>query len=303
MTDRHAYCIIAHDQPQQLARLVKLIDDPRNDVFILIDAKKDIKPFKDSVKACRSRLAFVANRPRIYWGHYSLIAATLRLFESAIGESDASRVHLLSGDDMPLMSQDEIHQICDVDFPNDEFVDFSTDKQEKRAAYQRVAYHIPLRRYARPSRSVGHQLFRLVRWATLKVCRPKDPGIEIHKGANWISLTRQATEYLLSKESKIAQVFGKSIIGDELFVQTILMASPFASHIHNNGALRAIDWQRGDPYTWRISDKHQLLESGAMFARKFNPDTDPEIISAIEHHVLNKQNDNEKNKNENPHRQ
>ena len=40
--NKHAYCIIAHNEPKILATLVELIDDERNDIFLLVDKKTDI---------------------------------------------------------------------------------------------------------------------------------------------------------------------------------------------------------------------------------------------------------------------
>lgn len=37
--DRHAYCIMAHGNWQQLQLLVTLIDDRRNDIYLHVDEK------------------------------------------------------------------------------------------------------------------------------------------------------------------------------------------------------------------------------------------------------------------------
>lgn len=42
---RHAYCIIAHSNPQQLWHLIDLLDDERNDIYIHVDQKVDIQAF------------------------------------------------------------------------------------------------------------------------------------------------------------------------------------------------------------------------------------------------------------------
>lgn len=51
--NRHAYLIIAHDQPELLQILISLIDDVRNDIFITIDSRTDINIFKN-IKAQNS---------------------------------------------------------------------------------------------------------------------------------------------------------------------------------------------------------------------------------------------------------
>lgn len=39
MEDKHAYCIMAHHNWHQLQKLVNCLDDVRNDIHLLIDAK------------------------------------------------------------------------------------------------------------------------------------------------------------------------------------------------------------------------------------------------------------------------
>ena len=36
---RHAYLIMAHNEPEVLVRLLTDIDDPRNDIFLHLDTK------------------------------------------------------------------------------------------------------------------------------------------------------------------------------------------------------------------------------------------------------------------------
>ena len=38
-TDKHAYCIMAHNNWEQLQLLVSAIDDSRNDIYLHIDKK------------------------------------------------------------------------------------------------------------------------------------------------------------------------------------------------------------------------------------------------------------------------
>ncbi len=52
---RHAYCIIAHNDPYCLQSLINTIDDERNDIFLILDKKSDIKDFA-GIKTRKSRL-------------------------------------------------------------------------------------------------------------------------------------------------------------------------------------------------------------------------------------------------------
>lgn len=49
---RHAYCIIAHNQPRLLWRLLSLLDDERNDIYLHIDKKADYQKLIGGGYAC-----------------------------------------------------------------------------------------------------------------------------------------------------------------------------------------------------------------------------------------------------------
>lgn len=46
--------------------------------------------------------------------------------------------------------------------------------------------------------------------------------------------------------------------------------------------LRHIDWIRGNPYTFTINDKEELLSSNNLFARKFSTSKDTDIINLLQ---------------------
>ena len=45
--------------------------------------------------------------------------------------------------------------------------------------------------------------------------------------------------------------------------------------------MREVDWNRGDPYVWRIDDFDTLMSSEKLFARKFDEKVDNEIINKL----------------------
>ena len=49
----------------------------------------------------------------------------------------------------------------------------------------------------------------------------------------------------------------------------------------HHSIVRLIDWKRGAPYTFRYSDKEELIKSDMLFCRKFDEHIDSDIISAI----------------------
>lgn len=124
MMERHPYCIIAHNYPDQLAVLVNALSDERNTIFIHIDKKTKIEPFIKCVTNVNSNVKFIKKRKKVYWGHSSQIEAELNLLEAVDNEKEAfSRIHLISGVDFPLKSQNEIHDYF-LKHKTEEFIDF-----------------------------------------------------------------------------------------------------------------------------------------------------------------------------------
>ena len=50
--EKHAYLFIAHNNWEQLSFLINILDDPRNDFFILIDAKAKTFDENDFLRSC-----------------------------------------------------------------------------------------------------------------------------------------------------------------------------------------------------------------------------------------------------------
>lgn len=136
---RHAYLIIAHNEPELLATLVHMIDDERNDIYIHIDSKSDKNQFKD-VKTKHSDLLYV-ERIDVRWGDISQVKAELVLMEAAIRNKKYSFYHIISGVDLPINNQNYIHGICER-FQDKSFVGFASGPQNEKDIINRTGvYH------------------------------------------------------------------------------------------------------------------------------------------------------------------
>ena len=106
--NKHAYLIIAHNNFILLEKLLLLLDDERNDLYLHVDLKCkefNFPKFKNLVK--KSNLIFI-DRMNVKWGDSSQVEVELKLLEAAIKNSYAY-YHLISGVDLPIKSQDYIH--------------------------------------------------------------------------------------------------------------------------------------------------------------------------------------------------
>src|SRR5258708_4475128 len=80
---RLAYLIMAHDQPEQLARLVNALDCEGARFYIHIDKKSDAKPFH-RLLGKRENVHVLPNRVRVNWMGFSLVEVSLRLLALAV---------------------------------------------------------------------------------------------------------------------------------------------------------------------------------------------------------------------------
>lgn len=109
MNEKHAYLIIAHTQFELLDVLLELLDYAENDIYLHIDKKVeniDIDRLHGLVR--RAKLTILNTRIDVEWGTYSQIECELQLLEEATKKKH-SYYHLMSGVDLPLKSQKEIH--------------------------------------------------------------------------------------------------------------------------------------------------------------------------------------------------
>ena len=296
---RHAYMILAHSGWNQLERLLTLLDDPDNDVYVHIDRKaKDCPVDRLRAAAEHSRVALCSEFD-VYWGCYVMVEAELLLLEQA-RQTGYDYYHLLSGADLPLKPQREIHAFFEQNRGR-EFVHFAPDaaREGNPGIVRRTRLYHPLQRFRRGFRQpVLNKMAVLVDRAQMaaQLClgvdrMKKHPGLEIRYGSQWFSITDALAAHLLAQRSMIREVFRCTSCADELFVQTLVHNSEFRERLYHpvyDGSRlanqRYIDWSgstNGSPHTFRMADFDAIVSSGCLFARKFSMDADPALFDRI----------------------
>lgn len=282
---KHAYLIMAYNNFYVLEKLLLLLDDDRNDIYIHIDKKTpdfDLTYFKNLIK--KSSMTFI-KRKNVYWADYSQVDVTLALLEAAVEHDEYHYYHLLSGADLPIKSQDYIHEFFQD--KNCEFLGIVP--QVFWYSMRRVKYYFPFlnttyyRNYKLLKALVS--IFVLLQ-RFLRINRLKDYDLKIYNGWTWFSISNNFAKYLLDKKQMIAHLFQKTLASDELFVHTMAYNSDFKERIYDltdlkNGSMRYIDWKRGNPYVFRTVDFEDLMSSKYLFARKFDENIDKDIVNRI----------------------
>lgn len=288
--NRHAFLIMAHNNFYILERLIELLDNIKNDIFIHIDIKAKGMDFNKLSSLTKHSNIYFVKRKNVQWGGYSQINCELALLKTAV-KIGYGYYHLISGCDMPLKPLQFIHEFFDNNY-GCEFIHFDSLQADKRIN-ERVMYYYFFQEYKNRLRLISLPLklvddFLVWIQKKLNINRLKNLNIKLQKGSNWFSITDELAGYVISKEEWIKKTFKYTACCDELFLQTLVINSYFKDRLYNKGfdnnylsIMRYIDWNRGIPYVWRLKDFNELIESPYIFARKFDQNIDIEIVMRI----------------------
>lgn len=276
---KHAFLIIAHCNEKNLINLIKSIDFQDNHIFIHLDKKWKNVDYNSIVKAAKLSKVSIFSQINVKWGGSSQVRVEMLLFEKAYKNGEYDYYHLLSGQDICIKRQSELHRFFDEN-SGMEFISFCKDDWQKKEQ-NRVKYY-----YMQSGRSKFKTFFNrafVLAQKILRIDRRKRSGLTFVGGSNWVSITGDFCKYLLQKKDYILKVFGCSFCADELFVQTMVFNSPFKQKLYipcQDGLktygeeyaclanMRKIDWNRGTPYTFVESDFEEIVASPYMFVRK-----------------------------------
>lgn len=285
---KHAYLIIAHNNFYVLKKELQLIDDERNDIYIHIDKKvKDFDFEKYKIICRKSKVYYVNKRFNCKWGDSSLVKAEMQLFSEAYKKGYAY-YHLLSGSDLPIKSQDYIHDFFDRN--RYEFIELAPGKHDIYE-FRWGRYHfdqtMPFIKKAAPYLDIIQD--------RLKVNRINNLNMKIYKGSEWVSLSHNGVGLLIKNKNFIRKRTWLSLCSDEIYKQTLIFNSELAGSVYPKTDIRLIDWERHEgesPHTFTIDDYDMIKNSECLFARKFVEKVDRDIIDSVFELVTNKKGEN-----------
>lgn len=277
---KHAFLIIAHTCENDLINLVKSIDFEYNDIFIHADKKWKDCDFNKVCKTAKfSKIKFIDKRNSVVWGDVSQIKTEMLLISNAVREDEYSYLHLLSGQDICIKGQIELHEFFESN-EGKEFLCFCGNDWQADAQKRIKYYHLKCGRK-------GYKLFLDKIFIKLqqifKVNRLKNTDYKYVGGSNWASITYKFAKYLLDNESLIYKNFSRSFCADEIYKHTLAYNSEFKGNVYllnqaekNDDAdpnmqisnMRIIDWVRGKPYVFTEADFNEIISSPCMFVRK-----------------------------------
>lgn len=231
----------------------------------------------ETLALSKARLFVLEQRVDVRWGNLSQIKAEYVLFEEALKHGPYAYYHLLSGQDLPIKSQDYIHQFFD-EHQGKEFVGINHGAEFEWDCRRKMMRYWLFTSFTRSKYGALNAITKrfnkyLSMLLMLFLHRPK---MDFAKGANWVSITQACVEYVVSQKPFVLKRFNYTFCPDEFFLQTLVWNHPtfraalYSEQDEYEGCMRLIDWKRGNPYVWTLADKEELKQSNRLFARKFD---------------------------------
>ncbi len=289
-----AYLIIAHTDPKQCSNLISALDSECAHFFVHVDKKVELRPFLENIRTTKSHLVYVKERNEVYWGGYSVVRATIKLISNAV--NSGIRFHkyvLMSGVDYPIKSCSYIQNKLFRD--DKDYIDFFTLPglcwESQRGGLDRIRfYHFNDYKLTNPrsklliGRMVGGISKKYGEYFPRKIPR----GWTIYGGHQFWALSHSSVQYILEsieKYPEIVRFFKWTYVPDESFFQTILLNSDRRDNLVNDH-LRFVLWEREDPAVFVDEDYDSIVQSKALFARKFDSIRSRSLIHRINRDIL-----------------
>jgi hypothetical protein len=265
-----AYLIMLHDRPQQALRLLRAIDAPEHIYVLHVDRRAPPEVAAAIDAGIRDR----PNAVRLESGYctyngWGIMDAQLRGISRALEAPGWEFFVNLSAQDYPLRSQDEIASALRP-HAGQSLLDMVDQREEWPGSLGRIErYYIEVRG----------------RLAALPgVPRRYPPGVRPFAGGQWMILSREACEHLVSSDAQLARLrrfYRHTVLPDEGFIHTALANSPLRSKLVN-GSRRYVEFVGDRPRTLTAADVERLATTGTLFARKFDAATEPAALDAAD---------------------
>lgn len=245
-------------------------------IYVHLDKKSTI-----DISRVHNNAIIVRKRVDVGWGEFSQVKATLNgLKQIFIEQTDFSHVILISGQDYPLQSPENISSFLDRNLKNNFIQYFEIPDTGKYSNFKWRYNHYHFSRNELLFRKFYSLLIHLR--IINKYNRSTLKNYKYYWGSQWWMLTKEALEDILSNSSKnILKYFSHVFCSDEMFFQMLLLNSKNKFDIINDHKKFMI-WEEFDhPKNLTISDFKQVDFENYLFCRKIESGISDSLKSKI----------------------
>lgn len=275
---KHAFLFLVRKIDSATLEVLKTLDDPQHDFYIHVDAKSGPIDLTTITRNLQYSRAVLIPRVSVGWAAYSMVSAEMELLRYATSaKTQYSYYHLLSESDFPLVSNQHLQAF----FAKQDLEFVEIERNNDANTRNRLKYYYPLQEWL----GKRHGFLWILQKGLLMVehlirinrLKHEQEIPIIAKGSQWFSITDKFAKYVVSNSALVTRICRASRAPDEVFLQTLLLNSGFSEKVAKkaNGNLRYIRWGQGNsPQTLGPDDFRILKQSGKLFARKINKQSD-----------------------------
>jgi hypothetical protein len=301
---RLAFVVLAHDRPGQLASLLSALRHPAARAYVHVDRRVAIEPFERALTATEVGEVALLPRHATSWASPQLVDAALEGVRRGVADG-CDYFLLLSGRDFPLRPVAEIVAFAEAAGSRSYLEHFPLpDPRWRLGGRDRTDFYTYTVRGRRETciprgedtsylSRRGRLLNRLLKLRGVgKPARRFPSYARAYGGSQWWNLSREAVEHVLAfleRHPDYRRYHEHTLAPDELFFQSILAGTDFADRAEVvDDSLRFMRWpaEESHPRTLGIDDLPAMLESEALFARKFDPAVDADVLARLSERVV-----------------
>jgi hypothetical protein len=283
------FVLLTHEKPRQVVRLVNRLNEMFDEPPIV--CHHDFSKCDFSGFALPRNLSFVRPYLETRWAEFSVVEGAIRAMRQLYGDGQGPDWFvMLSGADYPIRPAEAI--LRDLDTGSfDAHIEMVPIAREGWATvweevcykrYKTLAIRIP---HALRRLGLAREIVRLKHPAVTRLLIPVWNELRCFAGSQWFSGNARPAAAILDfhdARPQLARHYSRLMFPEESYFQTILANTPDMSLNDNNW--RYADWsaEQAHPKTLTREDLPRLHESGAHFARKFDPDVDASVLDRLD---------------------
>ena len=295
------YIILAHKNPHQITRLVNRLNCSNCSFYIHVDKKVSQLPFSTALFG-KKNVHFITKREDGKWGGIGIVKATLTALEQIVKSNSAGYCVLLSGQDYPIKSNDEISAVLEknngASFADvwaipaahwyngglDRIHYYKFDIKDGNRNYTMIPSLLSKEFYKR-RRDHLKNILRLVTQFKIpfQVLRKRNfpKYLMPFGGSQWFAITTEMAERITRflKERKDYVVYHRhTLLADEIFFQSLIMHFSRVEKVPVKPSLTYVRWEGKEaahPVSFSSLHINELKMASKqypekLFARKFD---------------------------------
>lgn len=280
-------CIItAYHNFNQLNRLIEILSK-KFEVYVHID-KKTKPSWKEILK--EKERVHLYSKFNINCGGSAHLKAIVWLMNEALSNENISYFHIISGDDWPVRSLEEIYSFFEdsneISLLTTKMSDMTDEWYKTSARWQKYYSFLDIFNYKDLKQKIFVKSF--VKFQQLiGVNRFKQLEIEMAQGLVWGGIPRNAFEYCMKYVHDNPEFWEFMTYGhasEEFFFQTILANNDIFEKQISNKNYRYMNWNKKNgsyPGILDMDDYENIINGEFFFVRKIDLDISGKLIDTI----------------------